>query len=646
MKEIKGFLRTLDIFGTTFSFRYKDRERYQTISGGIIIILFIILVLVVGIYYFIPFSNRKNYTIVYYTMNLASTDEVNLFRSESNFAIGLFCDNYANDGLSVYDLLNLKTRYTLFAKRPDGSKERNRKELKTHKCTYEDFYNKYNKQFDFLSLSKYECLDEKNGTIQGIYTDQIFSYYEFSVEAKNNSVLKELDRFLLENDCKLEFYYTDIIIDLNNYKKPITQYLNEIFIQLNPLLQIKRNIFFMNQHFTNDNYLLFVFGDDDLQVINPLYSRYEEYALYKGLNRISTQAFDYTFYSKVFIRADLKKTIIQRKYQKFMEFYADASSLLVALYEIIFFIYSFIDYFYAYHTLSKHLFFFKELETENNFNISQKRKQIIRIISAISNKENNIKINKENDINSSDIDENQNDIKIYKNSDVFKFKNSNKKEENSETPINNEKSRGIKNLKKFKTQTSKFKKENDKNNNINSESNRYSNRLILKKHKSQNILNIKKDISKYNDDINIDNSFRIMENSFNIFEIIITQFFRFCMCKRMKIKNIVNENANKIMYKKLDIITFIRNMLLFDIINGTILNDGKKNIINFLCRPLLSFKESQKIEIEEFYKRYKENDFDKFEKDIIELADKSHNDDKENNLIFILNEHLKDFIST
>ena len=75
MEKIIDLIKELDIYGITYSFRYKNKERYQTALGGIIVILFFILVIVLGIYYFIPFANRKNYTIVYYTMNLASTEE-------------------------------------------------------------------------------------------------------------------------------------------------------------------------------------------------------------------------------------------------------------------------------------------------------------------------------------------------------------------------------------------------------------------------------------------------------------------------------------------------------------------------------------------------------------------------------------------
>ena len=109
MEIIKYFLSAIDIFGTTYSFRYKQKERYQTVLGGFVLILFLALVLAFGIYNFIPFINRKNYAIVYYSMNLAVTEEVNLFKSESNFAVGVNCEDNKNEKLSVSDLLVLKT---------------------------------------------------------------------------------------------------------------------------------------------------------------------------------------------------------------------------------------------------------------------------------------------------------------------------------------------------------------------------------------------------------------------------------------------------------------------------------------------------------------------------------------------------------
>ena len=658
MKSIRNFLRSMDIFGTTFSFRYKDKERYQTASGGIIIILFVILVLIVGIYYLIPFVNWKNYTIVYYTMNLASTEKVNLFQSESNIAVGLECDKNDNEKLSIYDLLNIKSKYTSFSKLQDGSKNKDTITYKTHKCNYDDFYNKYNDQVDFLGLSNLECMAEKNRTIQGIYTDQIFSYYEFTIEAKNDLVLNELDRFLFENDCKMQFYYTDIIIDLDNYKKPITQYMNGMFIQLNPTLYIKRNIYFMNQFFTNDDYLLFVFEDDDQAEIKALYSRYEEYSLYKGFERNKTKIEDYDKYAKIYVRADLKKTIIKRKYQKFMEFYADASSLLIAIYYILFIIFDFIDYFYAYHSLSKHLFFFKELDSEKNFDILQKKKQIQELISLIGDEKKTIDFNnsieanakytnkllnknkKRDNIQASETEKNQPEIKIYSNSNkanAIKLKINETEEKEKKVKIKD--SKILKPQKQFKTQY--IYVYNDSKEVF--QNNESSIRKIISKTNKLNLRSIKN--IKNSSSVNT-REFKSIKNTFNVFEIMITQIFKCFMCKKLSIKNEVNENANKIIYKKLDIITYIRNMLLFDIINQTILSDDKKDIINFLCRPLISVNKEQKNEFEEFYKSYDETDFDKFENDIKNLVNKSTKVEKENKLVSLSKEHLKDFVYT
>ena len=100
-----------------------------------------------------------------------------------------------------------------------------------------------------------------------------------------------------------------------------------------------------------------------------------------------------------------------------MEFYADASSILIAIYEIIVIIFHFINNFNAYHSLSKQLFFFKEINQEksNNFDIFQKRKQIKEIISLIEKEEKNIDFVKSEISNKA-----QNDI-------IIKNKNKNKR---------------------------------------------------------------------------------------------------------------------------------------------------------------------------------------------------------------------------
>ena len=683
MRPIKKLLTKIDLFGVTYNFKYKSKEKYQTSLGGFFILIFVILVCFMGIYYFIPFINRKNYTIVYYAMNLAVTEEINLFYSESNFAVGLSCESNKNEYRVITDLLNLEGKYVTYVKNRDGTFKKNSKKLDMHQCTYDDFYNKYDKQMDYLGVQNFECVENKDDSIQGIFSDQIFSYFEFSAIAKNNSknLTEEIIRFLFENDCKLQFVYTDIIIDLDDYKSPETQYLNVIFTQLNPTLFIKRNIYFMNQYFSNDDYLLFVFGDEDPSEVKPLYSRYEEYALYKGMKRFDDHPDEFEYYTKIYIRADLKKTVIKRKYQKFMEFYADASSLLIAIYGILDFIFNYINTFYANHSLSKSIFFFKDLE-ENGFNIFKKKQKIqelLYITELSQGKNNSNKFDSKNNKQSEGFNYFENNKQNHQ-IEIFKRNRDNRilgntKDSTSRNLLDYGRSHKVAIYNKKKNQLDFFNIKNYNDIGIKKEIEQLRTNKIVKPKNNNNYFsknrriqystnereeamiyfrnNAKKDESSDSqgtkmEDISSESSepkkkiIRVY-NSFNIFEIIITEFLKCCRSQEMIIKSEVNEKANNIIFKKVDIITYVRNMILFDIMNQIILDEGKKTIINFLGRPVISLNTKQK-NVDEFYKNYREKDFKKFAQEIQDLSQKQNKTYDENKLISVSNEHLQVFV--
>ena len=672
MEVILNFLRALDSFGIAYNFRYRDKNKYKTAIGGSFCILFLILVGVLGILTFIPFVNRKNYTIVYYTMNLAETEEVNIFKSESNFAVGLSCEAKKGETRNILDLLNLKTSYVLFQKFLNGSYAKFNKPLITHKCTYNDFYNKYDGEFDYLGLSKYECISSKNFTIQGIYSNEIFSYFEFSVQAKNQSdqLLDTIESFLENNDCKVNFAYTDIIIDLDKYRSPITQYLNQIFIQLTPHLYIKRNIYFMNQYFTTDDNLMYIYGDLTPEIM-PLYSRYEEYSLYQGLNRKTNRLPNFDYFSKVYLRADLKKTIIKRKYQRLMEFYSSCHCLLNAIYKLLGILLNYINNFYGFHALSKFIFFFKELDDENNFNINKKSNMIKEVLSIINSKGNILdnKKSKKKDMEKQDIlsinkreEEDLEDIKdiqevnLYNNNKkkvqnknsrnsptktmTFLTKETLEKEENTKKDNNDDENKN--NYYQGKTQKYKLDQKRRKNNirirfnfRNNNENNLYSSEKMG--------TNNDKDSIGSNNTRKIDDNGHI-KNTYNIFELFITQFFGCCLLNNLNIKNNAINKAKKILFKKLDVIKYIRNMILFERINQTNINDNEKILMNFFSRPIISvYTKEEKNEFEQFYENYEDKDFDNYYEQIIELANKSKKEEKDIKLLSISNEHLNAF---
>ena len=583
-------------------------------------------------------------------MNLASTEEVDLFTSESNVAFGLTCESNSNEKLKINDLLDLQTKFIIYKKSMDGSYNKDPFDIDTHSCTYSDFFNKYDKQVDYLGLNKFQCMTKENYVIQGIYSDQIFSYFEISVLSKNTSIelLNEIERFLFENDCKLHMAFTDMIIDLDDYESPMTQYLNdELFIQLNPTLFIKKNIYFMNQEFTNDNYLLFIIEDDKTPEIKTLYSRYEEYNLWKGLNRGSTKPDYFNYFSKVYIRADLKKTVIKRKYQKFMEFFADTFSLLTGIYEVLYIIFYFIYNFSSYHFFSKRLFFFKELNNGNDFNVHKKINQIENLLYIIDSKE------KKDDNNLIEVNSNLNKGKI-------KNKEENQKEINIYNNNKKYSSKEVSEL-KYSSKSITSQRQNDEysKQNFNENYQKYNMNLM----RGNKIKNNKKNYKSRSSDrykiysnesigTNMDSSSesakpkrkKRINYSFNLFEIIFVLLCRCCLTKKIKLKNIINDKVNNIMLKKMDIIIYVRNMILFDFLNKIIIDENRIPIINFICRPIISLDKEEKNKYDDFYKNYREKDFNQFSEEIMDLTEKPRDKDKKMRLVSLSREHLKKLV--
>ena len=524
-----------------------------------------------------------------------------------------------------------------------GKTYKNKTILPNHPCTYADFYYKYNDSIDFLNLKAYRCLENYGHLIKGIYTDQIFSYYEFTVMAKDlkDETFSNIDEYLFNTDCKLQIYYTDITIDLENYKQPISPYLNSVFVQLNPTLFIKRNMYYMNQYLSDDDLLFGVFGEEAAPSKKEiLYSRYEEYSLYLGLNRSTTKYPNYQNYAKFYLRADTKKTEIRRTYQKVVEFFADASSLLVAIYDLLLIIFNYINNFYAEYSLGKKIFFFKELD-DNHFHISKKYSQIKELLSLNTKKNVNKKsiVNKSKEKCNTEFLYSKNDINIYSNKRVINDNNLDKKTIKDKTEIKKKKPLIIQKANKIYDFPVSIKEMED--NSKNSFSNNFLNskqKPNINHYNNSTLFKIKK-IS-----INDNNNKNLINYSFNIFEIVLSSFCGCLIPKNMKLKADLKEKANNILNDKLDVIVYVRNMILFEILNETILSDSKKDIINFLCRPTLSNNKIVKSKFVNFYHSYKEDDFEKFSNRYKELIKQSNKEERELKLISLTEEKLKDII--
>jgi hypothetical protein len=151
----------------------------------------------------------------------------------------------------------------------------------------------------------------------------------------------------------------------------------------------------------------------------------------------------------------------------------------------------------------------------------------------------------------------------------------------------------------------------------------------------------------YKSSVDINNNLQVYEEeinfSYNIIEIIMNTFFFFCLPKYLERKKKLNEKANNLLYKKLDVTLYVKNVLLFDIMHQTLIDDKRNGIINFISRPTISTK-SEDIELSEFYKTYSYSDFEKFNFEINELIKNPSLEKNEKNLLSLCIKNLREIV--
>jgi len=511
LKKFRGFLRSFDIFGDPFTFLYKDEDGQSTPFGGFIFLIFATLTALYLIYNFIPFLHEENFSLQYYTMNLEDTEDIKLAEEPIAFGFGLTVNN-TNANLS--DLFKFRVEF-----RKNNAPK---KTININHCELSDFHNLHDKYLNKVNIEDYYCIsheDLSNNYPEGIWTGTNFSYYMISLESKylNNETHNQLiNDYLVISDCKLQFYYSDLTIDVDDYRNPISSVLNSMFLQLDPTIIQKRNILFMNYHLSDEDSFLHVIPGGEKSSTKTGLSRIEDYAVYKGLNRVDKKTDDYNIYAKIYIRADNRKVEIYRYYQDFMDFYDETTAIFWTLYYFAILIIPSYDRKKAIHSISKKLFFFEGTKYIN----TEKMRKIKDILKSNEVSNGNIEIKTKED----EIDENIIYTRNPKTIDVIN-------------------------------------KEHNKRSKNNNNSERKKDEIVI-------------DYSNYN----------ILE--------IIASYDIFCKTEKFKNKLNLIEQAENIIDEKLDIIYYLRNMLMFELINKIHLENDE--IMNFLSRPIIYYSSPEK----------------------------------------------------
>ena len=337
LDKIKKYVKQCDYFGVRLTFNYQSEKKYKSVWGGILFLLFILLSIIYSIISIIQFIIERPITAIYFKKKIPKTDVFNLSEYKTGIAFKIECDDI---DLNIYELLKLLSIKMEFrsTELKDGKRIKNRTTIPLRKCNYNDFYNLLNDSMDEHDLLNNSlCPEINNFNITGSYLDKLFQYYEILLSIKNDSQNETVTKFLSENECKFSYFFTDHGIDVNNKTNPIKVFLNEKFIQLSHVEYKKTNLYFNIINFSSYENFIFNFR---LGKKYGTFSDKETYELYKGENRYETKIIDYGYYAKIYLRVDNSRIILERRFQKLTELFANISSPLSFILIVLFFLMS------------------------------------------------------------------------------------------------------------------------------------------------------------------------------------------------------------------------------------------------------------------------------------------------------------------
>ena len=657
------FFKTLDYFGVQINFNFKSKNKYTSVSGGLTFVIYVIVCVAYISINFVYFLGKKHKTVIYYDKELFKTDDINFHKYNTTFALDMECSNYDGKLGDFYSKFKIEANHVQYLK-SNGESKKYKKSLSLHKCTYSDFFNQFNEDLDRNEITgKYNCFDDINYVVKGIFADEDFEYFEFILSATlendfdNRTYLETLRKY----DCKFSLYYIDNAVDVANVTQPMRAFLTQKFIQLSPVDFKKINLYYTIKSFESDENWLF---NKRTQEYYMAYKFSEEYNVYKGENRFINKYQDYDKFATYYIRASNSRNIIERRYEKFTEFVASSTSILSAIFLFLFFVVSNINNSFALKEI------IDTLCTDQKKSLGKK---IALKAIFINNSRNINKINNQSKFNTSKNAEinniNEKEEEFPKNNELDKNKNKKnklthlklniEKEDNNvyydttqskmnlanDSNILNYKRINIK-MKNFLIKEFKDKEENNIGNNSDAHKIEYDS-YIINNYKSSNLsgifnkivnkneeksqvsiieqkiklddeqkkyglvsVNRNNKIKKYklniNNDVKIKDKFNILNNNIqsSILSYKICRFFSFCR-KHTKNDDLILENSLNYLTETLDIFTYLKLVKNQDMLVNILFNHDDYNLIKKLVS--LNFNSNDIFNDEnKFYKINKE----------------------------------------
>ena len=354
-QSVAKYLKEFDYFGVQYNFSYGSKEKYRTATGGIFFILFIVISISYSLVSLIPLMKREKMSVIYYTMQLSETDKINFHNHSNNFALGVSSCLMLKNISEFWDYFKLELTHTSYEKGADFETQVFTP-IPFGKCNYSDFGEEFSESFEGLGLNSYYCMKNNNFTIEGTSISDAFKFITIKLKAINNRrETFEKIKEILKDECEFNMYVIDAAFDLSNYTNPVQKFLASQTLNLRFTETMKRNAFYQLHYFKSyEDYFFDIYKKQQISGAGSV----DLYSVFKDEDRLETGLSDFNTFAKIYVKADLQRKIIERRYMKLTEFGADISSVLSAILIVMFVLVSFINKFYANEAVMRKIFQF------------------------------------------------------------------------------------------------------------------------------------------------------------------------------------------------------------------------------------------------------------------------------------------------
>jgi hypothetical protein len=350
-------LKQADYFGVNLNFQFNNHEKYRSVFGGFVFITYFLFAISYIMLNFQNFINRKTMNLVFNEGYQEMAPEINFNNYTVEFAVGLTTGDPSKFSI-LYKYFEISFNAVVMS-RKNGTTIKTKTSIPLVTCQPKMFYDLVNTSFTALGINSYFCPNISNVSVQGIYTEDVFKYFEFITTLKKEyySNTTDVKNLFLTDEIQANFFYIDTSFSVYNYSQPIQNFLNNKFVSLDFGYYKKINLDFMEMTWISDANILFQEGDSSYYVV---LDNFQEYFSNLGVDRFEKKVRDYQIFSKIYIRSSTRTRLIKRVYTKVTEYLAQMSSILSSSLLILYVIVTYLNLFKAQQSIMKKIMKFKE----------------------------------------------------------------------------------------------------------------------------------------------------------------------------------------------------------------------------------------------------------------------------------------------